>query len=375
LLEQNSTAACPPSRFDSSEKAQPSVLRKQEALLDGMVIPACPLALDRHRKFDESRQRGLIRYYAAAGAGGLAVGVHTTQFGIRDPKIGLLEPVLTLASEELDRAELTLGKPTYRISGICGQTPQALREAELAAGLKYDAGMVSLAALPHADEAGLIEHCRRLAEVIPLFGFYLQTAVGGRVLSYRFWREFCELDRVVGIKIAPFNRYQTLDVVRAVAESGREDIALYTGNDDNIVMDLLTPFSFRVNGQIVERWIVGGLLGQWAVWTHTAVKLLEECRRIRREHRPVPVHLLREAAELTDANAAIFDAANGFAGCIAGVHEVLRRQGLLDGVWLLNTNESLSLGQSDEIERVCRAYPHLTDDAFVSGSRPVWHAA
>jgi hypothetical protein len=366
LLEQNQAVIDEANRLDAADSPQTAIRSKEQALLDGLVIPACPLALDRARKFDENRQRGLIRYYAAAGAGGLAVGVHTTQFAIRDPKIGLLEPVLSLASEELDRAELTHNRTIYRIAGICGPTSQGVREAELAIRLKYDAGMVSLAALRNADEAELIEHCRQIAEVIPLFGFYLQPAVGGRVLSYRFWRQFCELDRVVGIKIAPFNRYKTLDVVRAVAESGREDIALYTGNDDNIVMDLLTPFSFRVNGHLVERWIVGGLLGQWAVWTHTAVRLLDECRRIRREQRPIPLHLVRVAAELTDANAAIFDAANGFAGCIAGVHEVLRRQGLLEGVWLLDENEKLSPGQTEEIDRVCRAYPHLTDDAFVA---------
>jgi hypothetical protein len=306
--------------------------------------------------------------------GGLAVGVHTTQFRIRDPKIALLGPVLELAAEELDRAELVEGRPLFRIAGVCGLVRQAVAEAELAAELKYDAGMASLAAFRNADEAELIDHCRRISEVIPLFGFYLQPAVGGRVLSYRFWREFCEVDRIVGIKIAPFDRYQTLDVVRAVAESGRESIALYTGNDDNIVMDLLTPYSFRVHGRMVERWIVGGLLGQWAVWTHSAVKLLDECRRIRRENRPVPTQLMRVAAELTDANAAIFDAANGFAGCIAGVHEVLRRQGLLEGVWLLDENESLSHGQLAEIDRVYQAYPHLTDDAFVRQHRAAWQA-
>jgi hypothetical protein len=340
-----------------------------------MVIPACPLALDRHRRFDEQRQRGLIRYYVAAGMGGLAVGVHTTQFGIRDPKIALLRPVLELAREELDRGELVGGRPLFRIAGVCGTTRQAIAEAELAAALKYDAGMVSLAAFRNASESELIAHCRRISEVIPLFGFYLQPAVGGRVLSYRFWREFCELDRVVGIKIAPFNRYQTMEVVRAVAESGRETIALYTGNDDNIILDLLTPFSFRIHGRTVQRWIVGGLLGQWAVWTHSAVKLLDECRRIRRENRAVPIQLMRTAAELTDANAAIFDAANGFSGCIAGVHEVLRRQGLLAGVWLLDENESLSPGQAEEIDRVWQAYPNLTDDAFVAAAAAAWQAA
>jgi hypothetical protein len=375
LLDNVQAAGRGASQFNSPQEVERRLLSKEHALRGGLVIPACPLALDRRRRLDEQRQRGLIRYYAAAGAGGLAVGVHTTQFRIRDPKVALLEPVLTLASEELDRAEKEHDNPLYRIAGICGGTSQAVAEAELAASLRYDAGMVSLAALPDADESELIEHCRRIAEVIPLFGFYLQPAVGGRVLSYRFWRELCELERVVGIKIAPFNRYQTQDVVRAVAESERNDIALYTGNDDNILIDLLTPFSFKVRGRFVERWIVGGLLGQWAVWTHSAVRLLDECRRIRLEHRPVPVALLRAATELTDANAAIFDAANGFAGCIAGVHEVLRRQGLLDGVWLLNENETLSPGQLEEIDRVYRAYPHLTDDAFVNASRAKWQAA
>jgi hypothetical protein len=374
LLEHSRTGICSTSLGDQAEAPQAAVRTKQEALRDGLVIPACPLALDRMRRLDEERQRGLIRYYAAAGMGGLAVGVHTTQFAIRDPKVGLLKPVLALVGEELDRVERSHGRSVFRIAGVCGTTRQAVAEAELAASLKYDAGMVSLAAFRNANEDELIDHCRRVSEVIPLFGFYLQPAVGGRVLTHRFWREFCELERVVGIKIAPFNRYQTLDVVRAVAESGRDDIALYTGNDDNIVMDLMTPFSFQVDGRTVERWIVGGLLGQWAVWTHSAVKMLDECRRIRHERRPVPTVLVRLAAELTDANSAIFDAANGFAGCIAGVHEVLRRQGLLDGVWLLDENETLSAGQSEEIDRVCRAYPHLTDDAFVAASCEQWAA-
>jgi hypothetical protein len=238
--------------------------------------------------------------------------------------------------------------------------------------LKFDAGLVSLAAFNGVDEVELIDHCRRVADVIPLFGFYLQPAVGGRVLSHSFWREFCTLDRVVGIKIAPFNRYQTQDVIRAVAESGRDDIALYTGNDDNIVMDLLTPFSFRVEGRIVERRIVGGLLGQWAVWTHSAAKLLAACQRSQLENHHVPTELIRLAVELTDANAALFDAANGFAGCIAGVHEILRRQGLLEGIWLLDEDQSLSPGQAAEIDRVHRAYPHLHDDAFVAEHLDTW---
>jgi dihydrodipicolinate synthase/N-acetylneuraminate lyase len=345
---------------------------KRRALHTGLVIPACPLALDRQRRLDERRQRALIRYYAAAGAGGLAVGVHTTQFGIRDPKVALLRPVLELARDELDRADAERRVPLFRIAGVCGTTPQATAEAALAAELRYDAALVSLAALQDAGEQQLIDHCRRIAEVIPVFGFYLQPAVGGRTLPYRFWREFCELDRVAGIKIAPFNRYQTLDVVRAVAESGREEIALYTGNDDSIVLDLITPFRFDVGGRTVERRIVGGLLGHWAVWTRRAVQLLDECRRFRTEHAAVTPDLLQLAVATTDANAALFDAANGFDGCIAGIHEVLRRQGLLEGIWLLDPDERLSPGQAEEIDRVGHAYPHLHDDDFVAEHRDSW---
>jgi dihydrodipicolinate synthase/N-acetylneuraminate lyase len=330
-----------------------------------------PLALTAARRWDEWRQRALCRYYLAAGAGGLAVGVHTTQFAIREPKHGLLRPVLGLAADEMARHETTTRTPPIRIAGVCGDTRQAVAEASLARELGYHAGLLSLAALREASDADLLVHCRTVAEVLPLFGFYLQPAVGGRELSYRFWRHFAEIERVVAIKIAPFNRYQTLDVVRAVAEAGRDDVALYTGNDDNIVLDLLTPYRFQVAGRQVERRIVGGLLGQWAVWTRRAVELLEECHSAVRRG-AVPVDLLRRAAELTDANAAIFDAANGFAGCIAGIHEVLRRQGLLEGTWCLDPRETLSPGQAEEIERVCRAYPHLGDDEFVSAHRDSW---
>jgi len=337
-------------------------------LAEGLVIPACPLALDARRKLDERRQLALFRYYAAAGAGGLAVGVHTTQFAIRDPKIGLFQPLLELAAAAMGRA----GAKWVRIAGICGATGQAVGEAGLARKLGYDAGLLSLGALKAAGEDELLDHCRQVAEVIPLFGFYLQPAAGGRVLSYRFWRRLVEMDRVIAIKIAPFNRYQTLEVVRAAAESGRDDIALYTGNDDNIVMDLLTPFRFQRDGKSIERRIVGGLLGHWAVWTKRAVELHAECRRLARASQPVPVRLLRQAAEVTDANAAFFDAANGYAGCIPGLHEVLRRQGLLEGTWCLDPNEELSPAQQEEIERVCRAYPHLHDDEFVAENRDKW---
>ena len=325
-------------------------------LAEGLVIPACPLALNARRELDETRQRGLFRYYLQAGAGGLAVGVHTTQFNIRDT--GLLKPVLQLAA--LD-ARASNGARGILIGGVCGQAKQACAEATLLRDLGYDAGLLSLAALRKATDAELLQHCRAVADILPIVGFYLQPAAGGRVLSYSFWRAFAEIPNVVAIKIAPFNRYQTIDVVRAIAESGRDDVALYTGNDDNIIMDLLTPFSFSVNGRNVDRRIVGGLLGQWAVWTRRAVQLHAHCRQIARASAPVPPEMLRLNAELTDANAVIFDAANNFAGCIPGIHEVLRRQGLLEGTWCLDPNEQLSPGQSEEIDRVCRAYPHLTD--------------
>jgi len=342
-----------------------------EVLRQGVVIPASPLALNAQRRWDERRQRALWRYYIAAGAGGIAVGVHTTQFAIRDPKIGLFRPLLELANEEFDRADATRHQPLVRIAGVCGDTPQALYEAELAREMGFHAGLLSLSALKEADDDTLIAHCRQVAEVIPLVGFYLQPAVGGRVLSYRFWRRFAEIENVVAIKIAPFNRYQTLDVVRAIAEAERDDIALYTGNDDNIVLDLLTPYRFTVGSKQVERRIVGGLLGHWAVWTKRAVELLERCHAVAREQ-TIPADLLRLAVEVTDCNAAFFDAANGFRGCIAGIHEVLRRQGLLEGIWCLDPNETLSLGQAEEIDRVYRSYPHLNDDAFVAEHLHEW---
>jgi dihydrodipicolinate synthase/N-acetylneuraminate lyase len=353
----------------SSDALPPDV---GQALRRGLVLPAMPLALTSQRKLDERRQRALCRYYLAAGAGGVAVGVHTTQFAIRQPRYGLLRPVLALVADELKRHESASGAVVVKIAGVCGNTTQAIAEASLARELGYHAGLLSLAALEDASESALLAHCRAVAEVIPVIGFYLQPAVGGQVLPFRFWRQFADIDRVVAIKIAPFNRYQTLEVVRAVAESGREDIALYTGNDDNIVLDLLTPFCFEVDGKLVHRRIVGGLLGQWAVWTQKAVQLLAECRALVERGSAVPPEMIRLAAELTDANAAVFDAANGFASCIAGIHEVLRRQGLLAGIWCLDPNETLSPGQAEQIDRVCRAYPHLTDDEFVTQNREKW---
>jgi hypothetical protein len=349
-------------------------------LAEGLTIPACPLALNADRKLDERYQRGLFRYYLAAGAGGLAVGVHTTQFAIRDPKIGLFHPVLLIAAEEMAHSVTRGDSPDtpLLIGGICGEIKQASAEATLLRELRYDAGLLSLAALPNASDDELLAHCRTIADIIPVLGFYLQPAAGGRLLSYSFWRGFTEIENVVAIKIAAFNRYQTIDVIRAIAESGREDIALYTGNDDNIIMDLLTPYRFPfhppvpVGESVAERRIVGGLLGQWAVWTKRAVEIHAECRQLAQSGEPIAPEMLRLNVQLTDANAAIFDAANGFRGCIPGIHEVLRRQGLLEGIWCLDSNETLSPDQTAEIDRICGAYPHLTDNDFVAEHRDEW---
>ena len=341
-------------------------------LSGGLVIPAHPLALDANGRFDEQHQRALTRYYAAAGAGGLAVGVHTTQFAIRDARVGLFEPVLALAKEEMDRADRGRQEcPLVRIGGAVGQTAQAVAEAALLKEHGYHATLLSLAALRDATDDHLIAHCTEVASLLPVVGFYLQPSVGGRLLGYGFWRRFVEIPGVVAIKIAPFNRYQTLDVVRAVAASGRNDIALYTGNDDNIVGDLLTPHRFAADGEQKEVRIVGGLLGHWAVWTKNAVALLDECHQAV-ESGNVSTRLLRTAMEVTDSNAAFFDAANGFAGCIAGINEILRRQGLLASARCLDPREMLSPGQTEEIDRVSRAYPHLKDDQFVAAHLDEW---
>ena len=329
-------------------------------LRSGLVIPAHPLALDASRRLDERRQRALTRYYLAAEAGGIAVGVHTTQFAIRDPKIGLLEPVLALAAEECKEHQVV------KIAGVCGRREQAIAEAQLATRLEYDAVLLSLADLRDATIPELIDHAQAIASVIPVIGFYLQPAVGGRLLPYEFWRQFIEIENVVAIKMAPFNRYQTLDVVRALAESGRiDEVALYTGNDDNILNDLLTPFNF--GGQQVR--ITGGLLGHWAVWTKTAVEHLALAKRSAAQ---IPAELLTLAAQITDANAAIFDPAHQFHGCIPGIHEILRRQGLLAGRWCLDPAEELSPNQMEEIDRVSKSYPHLQDDSFVQEHLDEW---
>ncbi len=345
---------------------------QSRALHEGLVIPAHPLALDEQRRLDERSQRALTRYYIASGAGGVAVGVHSTQFEIRDPQFNLFEKVLRMASEEVDRANIA--RPFLKIAGICGPTGQALSEADTAAGLGYDAGLLSMGGLQSLSEAQILERTARVAERIPVVGFYLQPSVGGKVFSFDFWKEFATIPGIVAIKMAPFNRYQTIDVARAVCYSPRRDeIALYTGNDDNIVSDLLTVYRFMVDGKPVEKRIAGGLLGHWAVWTQKAVELLEEIKRVRQSGTIGSEWLTRNVA-VTDANAAFFDPAHGFAGCIPGIHEVLRRQGLMQGIWCLNPHETLSPGQAEEIDRVYRDYPELNDDAFVREHLAAWMA-
>ncbi len=346
--------------------------RIREVLAQGVVIPAHPLAVNAVRKLDERRQRALSRYYIAAGAGGLAVGVHTTQFQIHVPQVGLLRPVLAIAAEELDRGDAVREMPLVRVAGICGETSQAMVEASLARELRFQFGLLSLGAMREKSIQQLVDHCRAVAEVIPLFAFYLQPKVGGIELPYEFWRGLCELENVAAIKIAAFDRYRSLQVIRAVMDSGRDDIALYTGNDDNIVIDLLSPFRFMPDEPRGERYFVGGLLGQWAVWTASAVAWHRRCREIAAAQQAIPRDLLCLANEVTDANGAIFDAANNFRGCIPGIHEVLRRQGLLEGNWCLDEREVLSPGQAEEIARVCAAYPHLADDEFVARHREEW---
>lgn len=337
------------------------------ALRKGTVIPAQPLALDENRKFSPRYQRALCRYYIDAGVGGIAVGVHSTQFEIRKPEIGLFEPVLKQTAGFIDEWSERTGRKILKVNGICGRTEQALYEAEFASSCGYDAGLLSMSAFANSSVDEMLEHCRKVAQVMPVMGFYLQPSVGGRILPYEFWREFAEIDNVVAIKMAPFNRYCTLDVVRAVAESGR-DITLYTGNDDNIAVDLLTAYEFA--GKKMQ--IKGGLLGHWCCWTRKAVTLLEEIHSIVDNGGDVPAELLTRNVQITDCNAAFFDPRNQFAGCIPGIHEVLRRQGLLQGTWCLNPAEVLSPGQCEEITRVHDAYPHLHDDEFVRANLEKW---
>jgi hypothetical protein len=340
-------------------------------LHDGTVIPAHPLALNKDRKLDVMRQRALTNYYMDAGAGGIAVGVHTTQFQIREAEYSLLEPVLSLAAETVNQAKLD--RPFIKVAGICGPLQQAIQEAELAAKLGYEMGLLSMGGLNDWSDEELLERTEVIAGILPVFGFYLQPSVGGRVLSYSFWERFVEIPNVMAIKMAPFNRYQTLDVVRAVCSSTRShEIALYTGNDDNIIADLLTTYQFMTNGKIVKKNISGGLLGHWSVWTKSAVEQLDEIKKLRKEQDGNIAEWLTKGIEVTDANAAFFDSANSFHGCIAGLHEVLRRQGLLEGRWCLDEQEEVSPGQLEEIDRIYSSYPHLSDDAFVKENLSKW---
>jgi len=347
--------------------------RLVENVRQGVVIPAHPLALDAKRKFDSRRQRALTRYYLDAGAGGIAVAVHTTQFEIREPRIGLFEPVLTLASETVDAFCEEEGRHVLKVAGVCGPTGQAVAEASLAREKGFHAGLLNLSALKDEGVEELCAHCREVSEVLPLFGFYLQPKAGGRLLSNAFWKRFVEIENVLAIKIAPFNRYQTIDVVRAVCEAGREkEIALYTGNDDNIVMDLLTEYAFETTSGRRSARIVGGLLGHWAFWTAKAVELLEQIHAVCEKGAAVPPDFLSRAIAVTDANAVFFDAENDFKGCIPGIHEALRRQGLLEGNWCLDAGAELSLGQAKEIDRIFHAYPEMNDNAFVRENLDRW---
>ena len=334
----------------------------------GAVIPAHPLALTADRRIDERRQRALSRYYLDAGAGGLAVGVHTTQFGIR--AAGLYPDVLRLAAEE---ASTWVDRPVALVAGVIGRTPQALDETAIARDAGYHAVLLNLGAWRGAPESEILAHCRAVADRAPVIGFSLLPEVGGMHLSYDFWRRFAEIEGVIAIKMAPFNRYRTLDIVRAVVDAGADErIALYTGNDDHIVLDLLQPFVFRRGDRDVTARIVGGLLGHWSVWTRRAVELFDELRATAVSGESAPTALLALDSQVTDANRAVYDAVNDFAGCIPGVHEVLRRQGLLEGTWCLDEAETLSPGQADDIARVTSAYPHLTDDDFVTAHRAAW---
>lgn len=335
-----------------------------QLLTRGAFLPAMPLVLDEDRRFDEAGQRRLIRYYLESGVDGIAVAVHTTQFAIRDPKINLFERVLTVAISEIKDYRARTGREILAVAGACGEAPQAVAEAKLAKGLGYDAVLLSPGGLGHLSEEALIERTRLVAEVLDVIGFYLQVAVGGRVFTYDYWQQVCAIPGVKAIKCAAFNRYLTVDVARAIAFADH-DIALYTGNDDSIVTDLLTEYAFQDGDTRRTVRTVGGLLGHWSAWTHTAVEMFRAIKAIK-PGEPIPAKWMTLAAQVTDVNSAFFDTRNSFAGCIAGMHEVLRRQGLMKGIWCLDSNETLSPGQAEEIDRVYRLYPDLNDDAFVA---------
>jgi len=377
---EHSNSLAPPKSFRERTRPRPDVGNSKapawvkQQLRSGIVIPAHPLALTQDRRLDERRQRALTRYYHAAGAQGLAVGVHTSQFEIRQPKHGLFQPMLELASETAADCDRKTGGQTVLISGICGDTRQAVAEARLARELGYHIGMVSLSALPLANDDQLIEHCAAISAEIPILGFYMQTAVGGRELSTDFWRRLAELPNLVGIKIAPFDRYKTWDVVRGVAESGRADeIALYTGNDDNIILDLLTQYEVAAASGVKKLRTVGGLLGHWACWTRQAVEQLSLCQAAWKA-KAIPSELITLATQVTDCNSALFDVQNDFRGCIVGIHYVLKEQGLLDNLVCLDATIQLTPGQKAEIDRVRAAYPHLNDDQFVAENLDDWLA-
>lgn len=343
-----------------------------EILHNGTVIPANPLALDKDRNYNEKRQRAITRYYLDAGSGGIAVAVHTTQFEIRLPKYNLFETVISTVSDEIDNYEKENNKVVVKVCGVCGKTEQAVEEAHLAKKYGYDAVLLSPGGLNDYDEDYMVERTKEVAKIMPVIGFYLQPAVGGRYFTYNYWQRICSIENVVAIKSAPFNRYATLDLVRAAAMSERcDDIALYTGNDDSIVTDLVTGYKFTVDGKTYYKRFVGGLLGHWSVWTKTAVEMFHKLRKCA-EDRNVPYEVLELANEVTDTNSVFFDAPNNFAGCIAGLHEVLRRQGLFEGTWCLNPDEKMSEGQSEEIDRVYKMYPHLNDDEFVKANLDKW---
>ena len=344
-------------------------------LHNGTVIPANPLALDENRQFDPKRERALLRYYMDAGVGGLAVAVHTTQFEIRDPKINLLETVLKVAAEEVERYESTHDDVIVKIAGVCGPVEQAVKEAELAKKYGYDAVLLSPGGLNYLSEDEMVARTEAVAAIMPVVGFYLQPSVGGRIFTYNYWQRIAEIKNVVAIKAAPFNRYCTLDVLRAVATSSRADeIAMYTGNDDNIVIDLITNYTFTEGGKTYSKRFVGGLLGHWCVWTKKVVEMYHMLMKVRDEEGGITPEILALANAVTDLNAVFFDAANGFAGCIAGLHEVLRRQGIFKGIWCLNPEETMSPGQNEEIDRVYRMYPELSDDDFVKANLDKWLA-
>lgn len=339
---------------------------------EGTVIPATPLSLDNNRKFNEKGQRVLMRYFLNAGVGAIATAVHTTQFEIRQPEHNLYEPVLRLVSDEIDKFEKENNTVIAKVAGVCGPIEQAVKEAELAKSIGFDAVLLSPGGLNHMPESYMVERTKAVAAIMPVIGFYLQTAVGGRVFTYDYWEQVCATPNVIAIKCASFNRYTTLDVVRAVAMSDRcDEITLYTGNDDNIVIDLLTKFKFEKDGKTIVKTFEGGLLGHWSNWTQKAVEIFEKTKEAKK-HDCVPEELLTLAAEVTDCNSAFFDTAHNFAGCIAGVHEVLHRQGLMENIYCLNPAETLSPGQKEEIDRVYKMYPHLNDDDFVKAHIEEW---